>query len=399
MKKVMLLYYDAGGGHRAAATALAEVCREQQRPWATTLVNLQELLDPLDIFRKLTSIRLQDIYNLILRKGWTLAATPLLRPMQWVVRLYHRPTVRLLESFWREEQPDVVVSLIPHFNRAICQSLQARPGTPFVTVLTDLADYPPHFWIERQQQYVVCGADRAVAQARDAGLREPCIFRVSGMILHPRFYQHAPVDRHAECALLGLDPNLRTGLVMFGGQGSGAMLEICDHVEQSALDVQMIYICGRNERLAAALRARPRRLPRFVTGFTTEVPSFMRLADFFIGKPGPGSISEALAMKLPVIVQRNWATLPQERFNTEWVTEQGVGLVVPNFKEIVPALERLLAPDAFPGYRERAAGIRNFAVFEIASLLEEILEGSTSQRREQCQPIHFETTGAPHSAS
>ena len=30
-----------------------------------------------------------------------------------------------------------------------------------------------------------------------------------------------------------------------------------------------------------------------VVGFTSEIPYYMVLSDFFIGKPGPGSISEA----------------------------------------------------------------------------------------------------------
>ena len=45
----------------------------------------------------------------------------------------------------------------------------------------------------------------------------------------------------------------------------------------------------------------------------------MWLSDFFIGKPGPGSISEAIQMKLPVIIERNSWTLPQERYNADWV--------------------------------------------------------------------------------
>ena len=79
-------------------------------------------------------------------------------------------TVRMLERHWKETQPDMVVSFVPHFNRALYESFNnAYPGRPFVTVLTDIADYPPHFWIERQQQYLVCGSDRAVAQAREHG--------------------------------------------------------------------------------------------------------------------------------------------------------------------------------------------------------------------------------------
>ncbi len=73
MKKIDFVFFDAGGGHRSAADALRLVIQQQQRPWEVRLVNLQELLDSLDVFRKLTGRRLQDIYNLMLKKGWTLA--------------------------------------------------------------------------------------------------------------------------------------------------------------------------------------------------------------------------------------------------------------------------------------------------------------------------------------
>ena len=177
-------------------------------------------------------------------------------------------------------------------------------------MLTDFADYPPHFWLERQEQFVVCGSERAVAQARSTGFRDHQIYATSGMILHPKFYQEVTVDRAAERQRLGLDPELPTGLVMFGGQGSSVMVKIARKLEAAKQSLQLILICGHNERLAAMLRGLRGKVPKYVEGFTTEVPYYMRLADFFIGKPGPGSISEALAMKLPVIVERNARTLP-----------------------------------------------------------------------------------------
>ncbi len=121
--------------------------------------------------------------------------------------LYHRPTVRLLEAHWRETQPDMVVSFVPHFNRALGESFaHVFPGRPFVTILTDIADYPPHFWIERQQQYLICGSDRAVAQARAMGHPDDRIFRASGMILHPRFYEPPVEDRAAGANASGCAP-------------------------------------------------------------------------------------------------------------------------------------------------------------------------------------------------
>jgi 1,2-diacylglycerol 3-beta-galactosyltransferase len=111
-----------------------------------------------------------------------------------------------------------------------------------------------------------------------------------------------------------------------------------------------------------------------VEGFTREIALYMELSDFFIGKPGPGSLSEALAKKLPVIVQRNRWTMVHELYNTEWIEELGAGIVIEDFsREIRRAVRTLLAPDNYPKYRERAAATRNCAVFEIPEMLDGIL--------------------------
>src|SRR5579862_3615529 len=334
-RRIHLVFFDAGGGHRNAATALQVQIAKLGLPLEVSLVNLQEVLDPLDILRKLAGIRIQDMYNKMLRNGWTLGSPQLMRVLQMVVRAYHAPSVKLLTRFWQETSPDMVVSLVPHFNRALRESFdKAFPGRPFVTVLTDLADYPKHFWIESQPQYLVCGTERAVEQARELGHLDGTVIQTSGMILHPRFYEPEPADRIAEREKLGLDPDLPTGIVLFGGYGTSKMLHILRQINSSSLPVQLIMICGRNEKLAEALRREKSRIPIHVEGFTTNIPYFMALSDFFIGKPGPGSISEALSKRLPVIIDCNAWTLPQERYNAQWVKEKNVGVVVQHHRQV-----------------------------------------------------------------
>jgi 1,2-diacylglycerol 3-beta-galactosyltransferase len=369
------IYFDAGGGHRAAATALKSVIEQQGRPWEIRLVNLQEILDPLDVFRKVTSIRLEDIYNVLLKKGWTLGSAQMLMFMHGVMRVYHGPTVKLLTRHWADTKPDAVVSLVPNFNRAMFEGLRAaNPRTPYLTVMTDFADYPPHFWIEKQKQALICGTERAVEQARAAGHADECIFPTSGMIVRPKFYDAVPVEREAERAKLGLDAKRATGIVLFGGQGSGVMLKIAERIAKARLDAQLIMICGRNEKLAARLRGMRGQIPMHVEGFTSEIPYFMKLADFMIGKPGPGSISEAMIMRLPVIIERNAWTLPQERYNADWVREKGAGIVLESFRDVARGVAEMLAPGALDRFRANVSRIENRAVFEIPEILARFIQ-------------------------
>ena len=200
------------------------------------------------------------------------------------------------------------------------------------------------------------------------------------MIVHPRFYAPQPADRSRERERLGLLRDFPTAMVLFGGYGNRVMLEIADRLDRSELELQLILICGKNLELAKMLRGRKSRLRHYVEGFTREVPYYMHLSDFLIGKPGPGSISEALIKSLPVIIDCNAWTLPQERYNARWVREHGVGLVLPNFRRIVPTVKELLQPETFARCRESANRVRNRAVFEIPGFLDRILGASLASR-------------------
>ena len=172
---------------------------------------------------------------------------------------------------------------------------------------------------------------------------------------------------------MGLDPDLPTGLVMFGGYGSNVMVEIANSIEQSSLNLQLIFICGHDERVAEILTAMPSRLPRLVKKFTREIPYYMHLSDFFIGKPGPINISEALLKNLPVITECNALTLFQERYNTKWIAENKFGIVVDDFSNINQAVAELIDAKNFARYQSNIKAYNNRAVFEVVDHLEIIL--------------------------
>ena len=369
MQTIDLVYFNAGGGHRSAANALDTVIRDQGRPWQVRLVNLMEVLDPKDVFRKTMGMEWEDLYNTRLARGWSLGLAQELKFLQALIRVCHTGVTRRLRRHWRRTKPDMVVSLIPNFNRTMYQALAgARPTAPYVTLMTDFADLPPHFWIEPgQAQHFICGTRKAVAQAHAMGYGSTQVHATSGMIVRPDFYRESPVDRRAALVQLRLDPDRPTGLVLFGGHGSKAMQGIARRLA----DTQLILICGHNAALAERLTSMSTSAPRVVVGFTPKVRDYMQLSDFFIGKPGPGSISEAIQQSLPVIVVKNTWTMPQERYNADWVEEHQAGIVLDSYKTIHHGVEQVV--DRLADYRANVARIQNRAIFEIPDILERIM--------------------------
>lgn len=374
--EVLLLTVDAGGGHRAAANALLAASQEKDHPWQFRVANLQELLAPLDLWRRLTGRSIEDAYNLLLRRRWTSLMFPLLRILHAAIAVRRRALVRVLARALSERPPAAILSVVPNFNAVIRDAArQACPKAPVVVLLTDFADFPPHFWIEPGLDRVIVATDRAHVQARAAGLGDDRIARVSGMVLHPEF--HAGGGPEARLAIrreLGIPADAFVALLLFGGKGSPEMSPLARALLARTPAVHVIALCGSNPGLLAELEpAAAASGGRLVAlGFTTRVAEYMAGADVLLAKPGPGTLAEAIAERLPVLVTRNRHTIPQERFNTEFVKEKGIGRVLPDWRDLPDAVAELQSqPDRLACMRARIAALpENRAVYEVVELLD-----------------------------
>jgi UDP-N-acetylglucosamine:LPS N-acetylglucosamine transferase len=374
--EVFLLTVDAGGGHRAAANALL-AAREQRRcRWRFRVANLQEVLAPLDVVKRTTGVSLEEGYNLLLRRRWTLLLAPLLRVLHVAIAARRRSLVDAFARHLSARPPAVVLSVVPNFNGVVRDAVQkACPGVPVVVLLTDFADLPPAFWMEPGLDRVIVATDRAETQARAMGLGRDQIARVSGMVLHPRFLDAGdPGLRLRVRDELGIGPVEPAILLLFGGKGSPDMEPLARSLLERSRAWHVLALCGDNPALLARLdslstQAGGGRLRAF--GFTNRVADYMAAADLLVTKPGPGSLAEAFQARLPVVVTRNRHTIPQERFNTELVAEGRLGVVVANRRQIPGVVAGLLAsPDELARLRTSLAALpQNQAVYEVIDLI------------------------------
>jgi 1,2-diacylglycerol 3-beta-galactosyltransferase len=382
---VLLFTIDAGGGHRAAARALVAAAEERQSPVRFRVENFQEVLLPLDLLKRTTGVSLETAYNLILKHRASALMVPLLRVMHGAIRVRRRTLVRTLADWLRREaRPDAVVSVFPNFNGVLQDAVrEAIPGVPLVVVLTDLADFPPRFWIEPGLDRVVVGTAEAAEQAMALGVKPASVSRVSGMILHPRFYANGgPGVRQRVRAELGLEPGDFTVTLLFGGKGSPELAPLAERLLDGDRALRVIAVCGDNpplyDRLAPLDSRSGGRLRRF--GFTDRVAELLAASDLLVTKPGPGSLSEAFHLRVPAVVTRNVHTIPQERFNTELVAKRGLGLVVSSWREIPGAVARLRGePGRLDAMRASLAALPpNRAVYEVLEVIASV--AATSRR-------------------
>jgi 1,2-diacylglycerol 3-beta-galactosyltransferase len=328
------------------------------------------------VLKRATGLSLEDAYNLILRQRWSALMVPLLRVMHAAIRIRRPAIVRTLATWLREQpRPAAILSVMPNFNGVMRDAIrEAIPGVPLVVVLTDFADFPPRFWIEPGVDRVVVGTDAAREQAIEIGVPPERVTRVSGMVMHPRFYRSGgPSVRGRVRGELGLGEADFAATLLFGGKGSPEMAPLAQRLLEADASLRVIAICGENpglyERLAPLESHAGGRLVRL--GFTDRVAEMLAASDLLVTKPGPGSLSEAFHQRVPVVVTRNVHTIPQERFNTDFVRDRGLGLVVSHWSEIPNAVLGLLRDAAArAAIRERLAALpENRAVYEVIDLL------------------------------
>ena len=347
--EVVLFTFDAGGGHRAAANALAAAAEQQRAPFRFEVVSLQDVLAPLDIGQRLTGRPMEQTYNDMVRRRRTRFLVPMLRGLQWLLRRLRAPLEARVAAYLSTRRPAAVLSVIPNFNGILAGGVRrSHPGVPLLVLLTDFADFPPHFWMEKGLDGVIVATDDAARQARELGLAGERIFRTSGMVLHPRFYPRAGPERRALLRQeLGVPEGAFAVLVMFGGKGSPEMHPLCVGLLEASPSWQVIAVCGDNPRLFQVLAeveaesgGRLHRLP-----FTDRVADLLAASDLLVTKPGPGSLAEAFHLGIPSVVCGNAHTIPQERYNVRLVEREGLGIAVRHWREM-PAAAAALATDA-----------------------------------------------------
>lgn len=354
MPSILFLMSDTGGGHRAAAQAIIRAMAQLDpagQVQSQMVDFIQEtFLSPFN--------RSGSMYGPLINKAdwlWGLGfrATKS-RPMRGLMGAIEMGLSGLaMRRLLRRHQPSLVVSVHPLATSWACRIVHRElPGVPFVTVVTDLATGHPT-WFTR------CGDLTIVpsVEARDNALRlrlEPDTVEVHGMPIDPRF---ATLPDASEAAALkarfGAPPNKPLVMLVGGGEGMGRLEEHAIAVSEAGADIALMVIAGRNDALRERLQQRQWPIPVIVTGFVSDMPERMVAADAILTKAGPGTLSEAMAAGLPILIT---GFIPgQEEGNVAWVVNSGAGQETNDDAEIQVAIQSLFQYGRRTGLHKRMA--------------------------------------------
>jgi len=344
--KVLILFSDTGGGHRAAASALTDALKLLD-PTCTVIV-----ADPLIGQGPAVVRRLASLYSPVIqrsRAAWgAVYHSSNTKATFAAIRAVFGPGVRkVVQDLLEENDPDIVLSVHPLLNHISHQAIR-RSGRPraLMTVITDLVDFH-RGWTFSQADLVIAPTELARKLALRRRVPSDRV-KLLGLPVDLRFRPPAPGEKGALRRRFGLDEGRFAVLVIGGAAGVG---HLASQVRALALDAyqwQVIVICGRNEKLRQRLLDLRFATPTLVLGYVDFMPELMRACDMVVTKAGPGAIAEALATGLPVIIT---GFLPgQETPNVDFVVEAGFGAFAPKETDLLDEV-RVLA-EGGPTWRE-----------------------------------------------
>ncbi len=388
-RTVLFLISDTGAGHRSAANAIRAAMNLVEARMASNgappRARQGQRHDP--NWRAVIVDGFAECANFPLRKGVFLYGPAIKHSPRLYSQIFHltntvnrfNAAYRISQPFLRQGltqllqryRPDVIVSVHPllnHITLQVIRDLGVR--VPFITVITDLVSLHTA-WVAPTVTTCVVPTEAARDYAIARGLA-PKRVRLLGMPIDPKFAAEPEGDARQRKQALGLDPDRPAILLVGGGEGAGGLAQAVYALGELPLHAQMIVVTGRNRALRAELEREKGhfRMPTKVMGFVDTMPELMRASDIVVTKAGPGSISEAMACGLPIILT---GFIPgQEEGNVEYVRQHHLGIFADSTEKLVASVQKLLDP-ADPQLAEMRANVRRLskprASFDIARLI------------------------------
>jgi len=375
--KILIISSDTGGGHRSAAAAIVAGVQRflEGESYAIRVVRAVEESHRL-------SARLVALSNWLLRnkQHW-------MKYMYWCINrfrpetreFFHKRAIGYVADLFERWCPHIVVSVHPltqHIFGRVLKELKLADRIPLVSVVTDPCYGFWRGWACDDVTLYLVASDEARQQLLDYGIA-PERIKVSGMPVHPKFEYPGEEAAQAARRALGLDSEKFTVFVNAGWEGGGNIPEIFRELVRGELDVQAIFLAGKNEALRATAEslASEAMFPVKVIGYSDQIAQLMGAANVMISKLGGLTIFEAFACRLPIIADVITTPMPQEAGAANMIAKRGAGILLKQTSDIVPVIRRMVEDTAhYSALRAATVGLAipnatRYIVEEIAALL------------------------------
>jgi UDP-N-acetylglucosamine:LPS N-acetylglucosamine transferase len=377
-KKILFLYLDSGGGHKAPAMAVANWINEHEGHRAKAVV-----ANGISSKNVLTETIIEQGYRIVTTRFPTIwksfydMSQPRLSLFVNSVIIVFNALFHLAGLLWREK-PDMVVNCHFLLNYPLKILRRATRGRfKVITLCTDPFTIHP-FWLYKQYGTLLVFSKVAREEIMAFYRVPPYRLPLFSWVLQERYSSVLTRDRVLELKKeFGLDPDKRLVLIAGGGEGLPGTEKYFTALLDSWAEFDIVVACGKNESIRRHCeeilkKKAPKRTVK-VIGFTKLMYEYVNCAELVISKAGTSTVMETLSQGKPLIIAQY--LYGQEFGNAVFVVRKGLGLYAPKPSEMRSSVERLLSdPKAYRRITERIvkAEIKNGTPDVVAYILKKI---------------------------
>lgn len=338
-QKVIVFYIKAGGGHQSTANS---IIKQISLAYPDSHTKCVDIAHNNPLWQQKLII---DIYNWLIEDGkylWLLLNVITKSPLGaqlflWLPKFFAENSrfSQTLEEEIIDFRPDLIVScyyFVAGSAKKICD--RHRIQSEIVTVVSDIFSAHPIWFTSKDTKYLVFS--KAIFDQAINYINKDLVTQF-GYFFNSRF--EAPLSNNKICEIkaeLELDISLKTVLILSGGNGLlNADRVLVELINTNLTNFQIIFVAGRNQELYNKCQAiinnqRSSKIKLF--GFCDNVYELMNIADVIIGKAGPATVLEAVALHKPLFLSHYiWE---QEKGNVDWVVNNNYGIYEPQPKKL-----------------------------------------------------------------
>lgn len=384
--KILIISSDTGGGHRSAAQAIAVGLEKFWKGESFAVRTIKAVEESHHITEKLV-----NVYNWVLRnrQHWMKYLYWFMNKIRPETReFFHKRCIGYVREIFEKWCPHIVVSVHPltqHIFARILKELNLSEQVPLVTVVTDPCYGFWKGWACNDVSLYLVANDDARRQLIDYGIL-PEKIKISGMPVHPKFHEVDEKIAQNVRRAYGLDPDKFTVFVNAGWIGGGNIPQIFKELVRGELDVQAIFLAGKNEELKKEAEeiAKTAKFPVKVIGYSDEIEKIMQSANVMVSKLGGLTTFEALACRLPIIADTTTPPMPQEAGTVNMIADRGAGILLKKPADIVLTIQTLLKDSK--KYAEMRAATINMTIPNSTKMIIEEIAALLPPQKENPQP-------------
>lgn len=378
MKKILIFSSYGGGGHTAVTKALTSYLKDDYEVISTNIFN--DVLGSIDPIKKFAfgAHSGEDLYNYLMPRKWYRFLNTYYKIGSFYFNMRHKKVCSMLRSYVKDQNPDMIISVIPIVNNCILETAQEF-NIPFLLIPTDLdiTTFTQHIKAPTYKKFKIAlpfEDPEALQRVAENQISLENI-GITGFIIRPDFFEEK--NKINIKSFYQIPQDKPVILLLLGAVGLDDLYIFSKELSMLTSPAHIIVCTGRKVSLKEKIESIefPPHLTKTIVGYTDRISDLMAIADLFITKSGSVSVCEAIYMNLPMLLDATTEPLAWEQSNHRFIKKHSLGGTIKEHSNISSTIDNIFSYRFLPAFKKNLIHLpKKHGGSEIKRFIEQMLK-------------------------